>query len=234
MTSICTRRRGLTIAIVLSTLALMATAVAPPAHAETNINFLLGRKFLDKDDWPVGDNQGTFAIQSTFGPKKWPVSIAIDAVGSGHFEEGHKLGDNIKLSQDLVQSTFELDVGVRKIWQVGKARPFVGGGLAIISGRQEAYLASSIELPELPGLPGIPEIPDFGSFLGSDDLAIGPVIYESDAAAGVWIDGGVFWRLTKHLNLGFEARYSRAELDLLERGVQAGGTYFGLLLGWGW
>lgn len=231
MTRMSIRRHGLLAVLAIMALALVAAASPRAARAETNINFLLGMKFLDKDDWPVGDNQGEFGIQTTFGPEKWPVSIAIDAFGSGHVEEGVTFGDNIKLGQDLMQSTYELDVGVRKIWQVGKARPFVGGGLAIVSGRQEAYLASAIDIPDIPGLP---DLPDFGTIIDPGDLALGPIVYETDASPGFWIDGGIFWRLTKRFNLGLEARYSQAELDLLERGVQAGGAHFGLLLGWGW
>ena len=216
-------RRGWATAVRFSALTLMVLVFVPAAVAETNINFLLGAKFLEEDDWPLGDSQGMFAIQTTFGPKKWPVSIAIDAVGSGHVEEGLKLGDNIQLTQDLVQNTSELDLGVRKIWQVGKARPFVGGGLAIVSGRQEAYL-DTLPPSEIPDPPLPPD--------GLSTAAA--VIHESDTGVGLWIDGGIFWRLTKRFNLGLEARYSRAELDLLVRGAQAGGTHVGLLLGFGW
>ncbi|TNF73177.1 MAG: hypothetical protein EP299_08635, partial [Acidobacteria bacterium] len=67
------QRRGWMSAIILFNLALAAVVVAPPMQAETNINVVLGGKFLDKDDWPLGDNQGALAIQTTFGPKKWPV-----------------------------------------------------------------------------------------------------------------------------------------------------------------
>jgi hypothetical protein len=60
----------------------------------------------------------------------------------------------------------------------------------------------------------------------------------SDHAYGAWIDAGVSWRLAKHLNLGIEARYSKADGELGNafepRAVDAGGFYAGLLVGFGW
>lgn len=177
-----------------------------PARAETNLNFVLGGKLLDSEDWPVGDNQGSIAFLSTFGPSSWPVQVAIDILGSAsgssavfYPESGVEIRGN-----DLIDSTFELDVGVRKIWRAGGARPFVGGGLAVIWGQQEVEFSPSL------------------------------VLSEEDEAPGVWVDGGIFWRLGRMFNIGLEARYSRAELSFSVREVQAGGFNLGLILGWGW
>lgn len=65
----------------------------------------------------------------------------------------------------------------------------------------------------------------------------GPVKHE-DRAYGVWVDGGVSWRLAGHLNLGIEARYSMSDADFssgfVARDVAAGGFQLGVLVGYGW
>ena len=55
------------------------------AHANEwsgNINFFLGQKLLDNDDWGDLDQQDTFGVLVDFKPNHWPVSIALDFLGS--------------------------------------------------------------------------------------------------------------------------------------------------------
>ena len=203
------------------TVPLVLVTFGTAARAETNLNFVLGAKLLDSEDWPVGDNQGSIAFLSTFGPSEWPVQVAIDILGSGsgskavfYPEPGVEIRGN-----ELIDSTFELDVGVRKIWRAGRARPFVGGGLAVIWGQQEVEFQRPPPV-DIEGNPIFPYPP--------------LVLSEEDEAPGVWIDGGIFWRLGKMFNIGLEARFSRAELSFSTREVQAGGFNLGLILGWGW
>jgi hypothetical protein len=181
----------------------------------------LGRKYLDAEDWPVGDDQGSISLLSTFGPRSWPVQVAIDVLGSAsgststfYPEPGVEIRGN-----EFIQNTLEFDVGVRKIWRSGRVRPFVGGGLAVIWGQQEVEfqvpMSFDVEGDELPSFPSL-------------------VLSEDDEAPGAWVDGGVFWRLGKMFNIGLEARYSRAELSFRGREVQAGGFNLGMILGWGW
>ncbi len=101
----------------------------------------------------------------------------------------------------LDEWTAEIDLGVRKDWPRGRTRPFIGGGLGIIGGSRE-----------LLALPGV---------VASND----------DSALGLWIDGGVVWRLGKRFELGLEGRFSRAEIQL-EEDVEAGGAHLLLLFGW--
>jgi hypothetical protein len=212
-----TRQTGILLAMAIL---LMITGTGA-AEAETNLNFVLGQKHLDSDDWPTGDAQGSLSFLSTFGSRSWPVQVAIDVLASGSTESSFEIsrpGFEIT-GDDVAQGTFELDVGVRKIWRTGRARPFVGGGLAVIWGGQER----ARRVPDLPDL----EI--------GDTIPLPPVIVsDSDEAPGAWIDGGIFWRLGKMFNIGLEVRYSRAELELFGEDVQTGGFNLGLILGWGW
>jgi hypothetical protein len=57
---------------------------------------------------------------------------------------------------------------------------------------------------------------------------------DDDRAGGLWVDGGVFWRLGRRFNIGFDVRYSAAEITLADTDINAGGAHAGLLLGWGW
>ncbi len=123
--------RRFRIMAVASLLVLLGTGSAALA-GETwtgNANFILGAKQLDDDDWGALDNHATLGAQISFGKKEWPVQIAIDLLGTG---------DSVKVAGiDIDGLTGELDVGVRKIWERGKARPFVGGGLAFLNAELE-------------------------------------------------------------------------------------------------
>lgn len=201
--------------------AILFAAGSAAVHAETNLNFVLGKKYLDSTDWPVGGDQLSVSFLSTFGPRSWPVQIAIDFLVSGTSDNSFEISrPGFEITGDEVhQGTYELDVGVRKIWRSDRARPFVGGGLAIISALQER-VDFVLPPPETRHPDAIPR----------------PLLITSqeDEALGAWIDGGIFWRLGKRFNIGLEARFSRAELSFTGREVQAGGFNLGLILGWGW
>jgi hypothetical protein len=57
---------------------------------------------------------------------------------------------------------------------------------------------------------------------------------------GGWLGAGIFWTPGTRLNIGFDVRWSSAEVDLdfggglVSRDVKAGGLHAGLLLGFGW
>jgi len=59
-----------------------------------------------------------------------------------------------------------------------------------------------------------------------------------DSDFGLWIDGGVTWRLGSHFSIGVEARYSRVKLEFgdifAEDKVPGGGFHAGALVGVGW
>ena len=103
-----------------------------------NINFFLGQKQLNSDDWEPYEEQGEFGILCDFRGADWPVSIAVEILGSAKEEtEG---------GVDITGSTTELCIGVKKIWedQGTPIRPFIGMGLASITAEVEAeYLGDT-------------------------------------------------------------------------------------------
>ena len=92
-----------------------------------NVNFFLGQKSLDSNDWEPLDEQGEFGVLVDWKQVSWPVSIAIDILVSA--DEATILGTPV----DAITS--EINGGVRKIWEVtgSSVRPYIGGGLALIS-----------------------------------------------------------------------------------------------------
>lgn len=179
---------------------ILLTAFFSNVHANDwtgNLNFLLGQKKLDKDDWEPFEKQAEFGILVDFKQKEWPLSIAIDLLGSSDEEP--------ILGFDVEARTSELDIGVRKVWEVSGAtiKPFVGGGLAFISAELESR---------------------YGYASVSDD----------DSGTGYWLNAGVYWTLGPAFNLGLEWRYSRAEVTLYGIEAEAGGSHGGLILGYHW
>ena len=55
-----------------------------------------------------------------------------------------------------------------------------------------------------------------------------------DDAIGFWIGGGIYWTLGEHFNIGFDLRWSKAEVTINGVDGEAGGGHAGLLLGYHW
>jgi opacity protein-like surface antigen len=105
---------------------------------------------------------------------------------------------------DFEAETTELNVGVRKIWD------------------QSAYIR-----PYVGG--GLAVIK-----AEAKASAFGAAFSEDDSSPGFWLNGGVYWTLAKAFNLGLDLRYSKAEVTIAGVDADAGGTHFGLLLGYHW
>ena len=90
-----------------------STFMLSPAHADGTgqVNFFVGQKSLDDDDWMPVEDQPEFGAVMSFGQVDWPVHIAVDVLGSAT-EEDIFLGGNVTVTG----MTFEIDAGVRKIW----------------------------------------------------------------------------------------------------------------------
>jgi hypothetical protein len=49
---------------------------------------------------------------------------------------------------------------------------------------------------------------------------------------GFYLSGGAYATLSQHLNLGLMFRISKADVDLFDDGVGAGGEHIGLFIGY--
>ena len=181
---------------ILSVILMLFVVNAYADEWSGNVNFLLGTKQLDSDDWGPFDEQGAFGVLVDFKQKSWPISMAIDLLGS--------LDKETISGIDTEASTSEFDIGIRKIWEVSGSsiRPFIGGGIAFINA----------------------EIKETNVFSASID----------DSGTGIWLNGGVYWTLGQHFNLGLQARYSKAEITIAGINGEAGGTHAAVMLGYHW
>ncbi len=181
---------------IIVTILMLCVLNAHANGSSGNVNFFLGTKTLDSDDWGPFDEQAAFGVLVDFKQKNWPISMAIDILGS--------LDRETVAGIETEGRTSEFDIGIRKIWEVSGSsiRPFIGGGLA---------------------------------FINADLKTSTPVtVSVSDSGTGIWLNGGVYWTLGQHFNLGLQARYSKAEVSFSGFDVEAGGIHAGLMLGYHW
>ncbi len=172
--------------------------MSAPALAMTgNINGFFGQKALDEDDWGALDRQTELGLMIDTRDSRWPISIAVDLLASWDTVE--------RTGTDLTGTTLELDLGVRKVFDISASalHPYVGGGLAMV---------------------GVDLERDVASGMVSDD----------DTSAGYWVSAGAFWTFANNLNLGLDIRSSAATVDLFGNSVKAGGVHAGILLGYHW
>lgn len=101
-------------------------AVSQPDDWSGNISVMVGKKFLDDSDWPGMDNHGAIGMLLDFKKNNWPVSIAIDLIGTG--KEKKSAGN-----KDEAYSA-EMNIGVRKIFSLQDSafQPYIGAGVASV------------------------------------------------------------------------------------------------------
>jgi opacity protein-like surface antigen len=123
--------------LVLASILMINSSAAFAAPFTGNIGVFLGGKSMSDSQWTDSGNQGTIGIVSDFKQEHWPVSIAIDgfvSTNNGYDTKTQKF-DKDKLKTN----TTELHLGARKIWTLENPnfRPYVGGGLAFVTGSAE-------------------------------------------------------------------------------------------------
>jgi hypothetical protein len=96
-----------------------------------NFNIFLGVKALESG-WQQMDDQFEFGGFLTIGRDNWPIDIAVDFLASEHNVGGCGYWDFLCTRPETLGRTFEVDAGVRKIWNTGKVLPYVGAGVGFI------------------------------------------------------------------------------------------------------
>lgn len=94
-----------------------------------NVNGFIGGKSLQASDWAPLDQQFELGVLVDVGKPQWNgLHMAFDFLGSADRENVAGI--------DMEARTSEFDVGVRKIFTVSgmPMHPFIGGGVALISG----------------------------------------------------------------------------------------------------
>lgn len=184
--------------------AVIAAAVVVPAFAGGNVNFVGGGRGLDRDLWGELDQQPVFGVMVDYIAPTWPVRLEGAIFFSS--ETTDEVEPVFFTTSEVEGRVSELAAGLNKTWgERGRARPFVGGGLAWVVAEKEVRSA----------------------FFGD--------AHEDSDALGVYVHGGIFWRVSSTFNLGVDARLmGTTDVGLL--GVSGGAGYgqVGILLGVGW
>lgn len=184
---------------------LVLVLAAAPALASGNANFVFGVRNVDtgEDDLSEVEDQGALGVNVDFTTGDLPFAWVIGFHVSGA-EEDVDLGPGFE--GDLSFGLAELSFGLGWTWEAGSARPYVGGGLTLVSAAVDLDL-------DVPGF-------DFDA----DD--------ESGALYG---DGGVYWRIGERFNLGVGGRVVLGtDIELEGAEIDADYAQAHGVIGWGW
>ncbi len=196
--------------------ALVVCLSTSSAMAGGDANAVFGYKTLSEgtfDDLGV-DSQPVLGVSVTL-DFQWPVALAIDLLSS-HDDRSEALSPTVTRRTKV--DTLELDLGVRKFWEIKKWRPYVGGGLSMIQLDTKQTTSTVI--------------------LGN--IVEDTLIDDDDSGIGFWLSGGTLWTLPEGFNVGAELRYSDADGDLTseqfttKQSFDAGGFHLAVMLGYHW
>ena len=211
--------------------ALVVCLSTSSAMAGGDANVILGQKTLTEgqfDDLGV-DGQPEIGVAVTL-DFQWPVALAIDLL-STHDDRTSTDAAAVPGTTRTKVETLELDIGVRKFWEIKKWRPYVGGGLSMIQLDTKQTRTPSPFTAEIPLGSG-----NFEVFTPDPDI----LIDDDDSGIGFWLAGGTLWTLPEGFNVGAELRYSDADGDLTseqfntKQSFDAGGFHLAVMLGYHW
>lgn len=173
-----------------------------------NVNFGAGIKFLDKDDWePYGFTDQTFMrIAMDVRQRKWPINLALDVTYAFAPEvlvdlRGDGTTEDLGIPLQNVV-TYDVNLGVRKIFD---------------------FRLYSVR-PFFGG--GFGRVTTQWTFKGElfDELY-------RQGKIGIWCNGGIYWELDRHFNIGLEYLFSWASIELLGK-RNHGGHHADMIVGY--
>ena len=170
-----------------------------------NINVGAGLKFME----PAWEDLAGFTIETGFRlatdlrMRKWPINIALDFA----YAYAPEVYQDLRASGNGLAKqslhTYEICAGVRKIFD---------------------FRLYSVR-------------PFFGGGLGYlyTEWDLDGEIYHSsiaDGFPGIWLNGGVYWELDRHFNIGIDWMYSWAQITFYNEALNNGGQHLNMLLGY--
>ncbi len=185
-------------------LSLLFPGVASAAEWTGNLNAFLGAKALDEDDW-TADEHGEIGVRFDFRQQAWPINFAADA----HFSEGDFRGNVFfpgvgVLYYEEDVETSEINLGVRKYWSSAS--------------NMQPFLGGGLAYVTLDA---------------KGNVGGGQRFSDSGDGFGFWMNGGIVWNFNA-FNVGFDLRYTQADVDLDVGDFEGGGGHAGMLLGYSW
>ena len=148
-----------------------------------SIGFHLGWRQLDDDDfWDPVDEHFLIGAEFVFEPEESPVGWEMGFAASGWTEDDEGPDD-----LDINGSLGEFYGGVRKTFDAGSFKPYIGGGLSLFSAEYRAE----------------------EDFQGGDRI-----LRDDDSGVGGYLRAGIVWPLNERLHLGFDYRVmSGSDID---------------------
>jgi hypothetical protein len=170
-----------------------------------NINAGAGLKFMSEEwnDLAGFTDETGFRLAADMRMRKWPINIALDFTFAFSPEVYQDLTSSGRgLARQAIR-TYEIAAGVRKIF-----------GFRLYSVR-----------------------PFFGGGLGYlyTTWDLDSDTYHSSLASGfpgIWLNGGVYWELDRHFNIGIDWMYSWAKISFYNQALNNGGQHLNMLLGY--
>jgi hypothetical protein len=170
-----------------------------------NVNAGAGLKFMaaEWDELAGFTDETGFRLAMDARQRKWPINIALDFNFAFAPEVYQDLsGSGNGLAKQTIR-TYELCAGVRKIFD------FRLYSVRPFFGGGLGYLYTTWEL-------------DGESY--HSEIANG--------FPGIWLNGGVYWELDRHFNVGIDWMYSWAKISFYNRPLNNGGQHLNMLLGY--
>jgi hypothetical protein len=170
-----------------------------------NVNAGAGLKFLESgwQDLAGFTDETGFRVAADMRRRKWPINIALDFTYAFAPEVYQDLSSSGHGLAKQTIRTYEVCAGVRKIFD---------------------FRLYSVR-------------PFFGGGLGYvySEWDLDSDTYHSGArsgASGIWLNGGVYWELDRHFNVGIDWMYSWAKLSFYNTPLNHGGQHLNMLLGY--
>ena len=202
------------IAVAALVAAAFVTSAAPALAGPGYVNFTLGQKMFDSEDWDPIDKQTSFGVESAFGPAKWPVQMAVYLTRSSKEKSGQVEDSfNQLVAVTLDATTTEFGFGLNKSFGESKIRPYIGAG--------GVYTNTEFTIRES-----------------------GTSASDNGNGFGFWGGAGAFFRMGPSFNLGGGVRYSSVTTDFGPfsglnasydyTDINSGGVAAHVLIGWSW
>ncbi|HET9252361.1 MAG TPA: outer membrane beta-barrel protein [Candidatus Eisenbacteria bacterium] len=177
------------------------------------VNFVLGQKLFDSEDWDPIDKQPVFGVEAAFGPSTWPVHIMTFLQRSSKSKDQTVDVGGTPVAVTMEADTWEFGAGVNKTWMAGKLYPYVGAGLD--------YAKVDVTFKE-GGTSASDDGNGFGFWGGAG------AFYRIGTRFNL---GGTMRYSTA--NADFNA-FDTGAVEFGGADIDAGGLTFGFLVGWGW
>ncbi len=152
----------------------------------------------------MADEQAQVGARLDFRRQDWPISLAADV----HYSEG-----------DFSGNVFFPGVGVRYYREDVETSE-------LNLGVRKYWITATNMRPFLGGGMAFVQVD------AKRDIA-GDVRSDRGDGSGLWISGGISWTLNA-LNIGFDLRYTQAEVEMDFGDFEGGGGHAGMLLGYHW